>query len=134
MLRRALRLGFEAVNRGDYEAAFALYHPDVETIVPPVLAGLGLDPVVRSREQRFRFQQRWTAEWGEMRFEPEEVIDLGDRVLVVGRVNGSGLGSGAAFENEWAQILTLSDSDGRVIRDHAFLDHREALEAAGLSE
>src|SRR5712692_10321285 len=30
LVRRAVRLSFEATNRGDYEAVFMLYHPEVE--------------------------------------------------------------------------------------------------------
>jgi ketosteroid isomerase-like protein len=133
LVRRAVQLSFEATNRGDYEAVFMLYHPEVETTTPPLFAGLGDESVIRGREERVRFQRRWNAEWGEVRFEPEEVIDLGARrVLVVGRIKGSGLGSGASFENEWANLVTLSD--GRVIREQAFIDHAEALKAVGLAE
>lgn len=66
-----------------------------------------------------------------MRFEPEEMLDLGDRLLFVGRVKGSGISSGAGFESDWAVLLTISA--GRVIREQPFFDRREALEAAGLS-
>jgi ketosteroid isomerase-like protein len=132
IVRRAVQLGIDAVHRGDYEAMFALYHPDIELINPPQFVGLGLDLVVRGREERIRFQRRWHAEWGEVRYEPEEVIDLGDRVLMVGRIKGSGLGSGAAFESEWGNLLTLSA--GRVIGERPFTDRGEALKAAGLSE
>jgi ketosteroid isomerase-like protein len=130
-LCRAVRLAYEATNRSDYEAAFALYHPDIELITPAAFESLGTSGL-RGREERVRFQRRWNADWGEMRFEPEEINDLGPRVLVIGRIKGSGLSSGAAFENEWANLLTLSG--GRVIREQAFIDHGEALEAAGLPE
>ena len=133
LIRRYVRLGFEATNRGDYEAANALNHPDVEAIWPPRLATIGVEPGTRGREERVRFQRRWSTEWGEFRFEPEELIDFGDgRLLTVGRITGSGLSSGAAFDSDWAVLHTVSA--GRVIREQVFLDHGEALEAAGLSE
>ena len=132
-LLRAAQLGFAALNRGDFESSFLLYHPEVEFITPPRLVGLGFDPVYRGREGRIDFQRRWTAEWGEMRFEPAEVLDLGDRLLFVGRVKGSGLSSGAAFESDnWAVLYTVSA--GQVLREQPFFDRREALEAAGLRE
>jgi ketosteroid isomerase-like protein len=130
--RRAVQLAYEAANRGDYEAAFMLYHPEVELTVPPQFTALGLDTRYRGRQERIDFQRRWNAEWGEVRFEPEEVIDLGARVLLIARMTGSGLGSGAAVENEWANLITFSA--GRVIREQAFMDRGEALEAAGLRE
>jgi hypothetical protein len=33
-VRHVVQLGFEALNRDDVEPAFALYHPDVELILP----------------------------------------------------------------------------------------------------
>jgi len=71
-----VRLGFEAINREDFEAAFALYHPDIEVIEPPEVIKLGLDPLSRGRAGRIRVQRRWHAEWGELRFEPDEILDL----------------------------------------------------------
>ncbi len=133
-MRRTAQMGFESLNRDDVEAAVALYHPEVELIVPPEFVGLGLDPTVyRGLEGRMRFERRWIAEWGKLRYELEEVVDLGDdRVLVVGRVKSSGPSSGAPVDNEFAEIFT--SSAGLVIREQAFFDHGKALEAAGLSE
>lgn len=90
IVRRYARVALAAANRGEYEAVSALYHPDVEAIFPPQLAAIG-DPGVRGRDEWVRFQRRWTAEWGALRHVPEAVIDLGNRVLLVGRIAGSGL-------------------------------------------
>ena len=132
IVRHVVRTGFEAVNRGDFEAAFALYHPDVEVTEPPEIVELGLDPVSRGRAGRIHVQQRWQGEWGEIRFEPYEVLDVGDQLLVTGRMRGRGAGSGATFDSELANLFTLSG--GRVIRERMFLDRAKALEALGLSE
>ena len=127
-----MQLGLEAANRKDLEASSALYHPDIELIVDQQFVALGFDPVYRGREARISVQRRWVAEWGDFRYEPEELIDLGDgRVLVVGRMTGSGLSSGAGIDNDWAELFTLSA--GRVVREHSFLDRDEALTAAGLA-
>jgi hypothetical protein len=45
---------------------------------------------------------------------------------------GTGAGSGAAFNTEWADLLTLSH--GQVVREQIYLNRGEALEAAGLPE
>ena len=131
-VRRAAQLGFEALNRDDVEAAVALYHPDVELDLPEEFIGLGLHPPSRGRAERVSFEREWNAEWGKVRYEFGEVIDLGDdRLLVVGRFEGSGPSSGAGFDNQFAEIFTFSA--GQVIREQAFFNHAEALEAAGLS-
>jgi hypothetical protein len=133
-IRRAVQLGLEANNRGDFEAAYAIYDPQVELVTESRLTALGFDRVYRGREQRIRFQQRWVDEWGDFQFAPEELVDLGDRrVFVWGRIVGSGLRSGAGFDTYWA-YLTTSSSAGLVIREQFFFDRGEALEAAGLRE
>jgi ketosteroid isomerase-like protein len=129
--RRYTQRALEASNRRDYEVAFALYHPQVETLVPQQLTAVGIEPVTRGREARLRLERRWTDEWGEFRYEPEQLIDLGDsRFLVIGQMRGSGLSSGAAFVNDWALLLTLRS--GRAVREQLFVDRGEALEVAGL--
>ena len=131
VLCHAVRLGVAAANRRDYGAAFALYHPDVELIMPSGLIELGFEPVVRGHPERVRFEQRWRTEWGDFRYAPEQLFDLGAQVLIVGYMRGSGPSSGAGFDNEWAVLFEVSG--GQVVREQVFLDHAEGLEAAGLA-
>jgi ketosteroid isomerase-like protein len=131
MIRYAFRLAVDASNRGDYEAAFALLPPDFETIPGPELVGFGFDPVYHGRAGRLCLQRQWVAELGEFQNEPEEVLDLGDRVLLLGRMKGIGASSGLAFDSEVAYLITFSA--GRMIREQNFRSHAQALEAAGLS-
>ena len=132
MVRYGVRWPIEAINRGDHEAAFMLIPHDYETVAPPEFVGLGFDPVYRGRDGRLRFHRAWVAELGEFQQETEEVIDCGDRVLLLARMKGSGLSSGAAFKGETAYLVTISA--GQLIREQEFRSHQEALEAAGLSE
>ena len=133
MVRRAGRVFLQAYNRKDFEAAYALYHPDCETVIPHQLVAVGaFEPTVRGSQARLSVQRRWHAEWGEFRIESKEVIDLGDRVLILGHVRGSGLSSGAGINSEWGVVCTFAT--GWVVREHVFLDHAEALEAVGLRE
>ena len=108
-----------------------LYHPDCESVLPPQLASLG-EKEPRGREERIDWQRRWNADWGGFQFEPEELIDLGTRQLLVGYIRGSGLSSGASVRSEWAVLF--ASSAGRVIREQVFFDHAAALQAVGLSE
>jgi ketosteroid isomerase-like protein len=130
-IRRALNVGWDAMNRGDFGSGLALYHEDVESIFDPGWIALGFRES-RGLGERLRALNQFYAEL-ELRFEPNELIDLGgDRLLTIGRMRGSGVGSGAPFDTEWANLVTISD--GLVIRDQVFMSHHEALEAAGLSE
>jgi hypothetical protein len=132
LLRRAVQVTWAAANRADWDVSFLLYGPEHETISPPGLVSVGFDPVYRGRGERERMQQRWQQEWGEFSYRPEEIVDLGARVLVLGRVEATGLSSGAATKREWAMLYTASA--GQVIRDQIFLDHAKALQAAGLQD
>ena len=131
IVRLVARWAIEAANRRDFEAAFALLPPNYETVTPPELVGLGLEPSYRGREGRLDFQMTWMRDLGEFEQEAEEVIDAGDRIVVLGRMMGTGLGSGANFESEVAYVITVSE--GRPVREQPFRSHTEALEAAGLS-
>jgi ketosteroid isomerase-like protein len=133
LLARLSRLAVDALNRGNYELAFALHSPDCEAIFPHQMTSLGDEPGTRGRRARIEFQERWTAGWGAIRFESDDILDLGDRVLVLGRVRGSGLGSDAPFDSEWAVLMTFSPSTGLVIREEVFLDHGEARAATRLA-
>jgi ketosteroid isomerase-like protein len=129
---RLVRLGFEAANRGDYAVAFAVYDPDMELIPPPDLVGLGDEASYRGVETRVKYERNWRAEWGDFRYEPDELRDLGDRLLVIGHIKSSGVSSGAAIDSDFANLFTLSA--GRVIREQVFFNRHEALKVAGLSE
>jgi ketosteroid isomerase-like protein len=128
--RHGIRSCFEAVNRGDYEAVFVLISPDYEAVAPPELVGLGFEPVYHGRDGRLRYQSAWLAELGEFQQDAVEVIDCGDRVLLLARMKGTGLSSGAAFDSEVAYLITISA--GQLIREQDFRSHEEGLEAAGL--
>jgi ketosteroid isomerase-like protein len=71
--------------------------------------------------------------WGEFRMEPDEFVDAGDRVVVIGRWVAKGRGSGAEVNQPIADVFTLHR--GRVVRcEIGYSDRAEALEAAGLTE
>jgi ketosteroid isomerase-like protein len=129
-LRRGVSLGISAANRRDFEAAFCRFDPRAETLVPPGLASMGLEASVRGLEERKRFEGKWRTEWGEFAYVAEKLYDLGDRLLVIGRMVGTGSSSGAMFDTEWADLMT--HSGGRIVREQVFLDHAEALAFVGL--
>jgi ketosteroid isomerase-like protein len=129
---RYLRIGIEAANRGDLEAAFSAHHPKVVANFDDDLVSLGFEPAYMSRDKRVAAERRWTAEWSDFRYEPEELTDLGDgRLFVVGRMKGRGKSSGAVFDHDWSMIITISG--GHVIREQVFFDRERGLEATGVS-
>ena len=67
-----------------------------------------------------------------LHWEYSEIRDLGDRVVGIGRFRMRGKGSGAETE---APICSVVDfKNDKAIRVRTYLDLKEALAAAGLSE
>jgi ketosteroid isomerase-like protein len=130
-----LRLGLEravaALNRGDHAVAFVLFAADCETDFSPGFAVLG-NSATHGLKERIAAQSRFRSDWGANRFNPRELVDLGDdRVLVVGSFNAIGHASEVPIDSEWGMLVNFSR--GRVIREQNFFDEHEALEAAGLA-
>jgi ketosteroid isomerase-like protein len=62
----------------------------------------------------------------------EQIIDAGDRVVVIARWRGRGKASGIELAERAGSVWTISD--GKVTRVENYRDPADALEAAGLSE
>jgi ketosteroid isomerase-like protein len=116
--------GYAAFNRGDADEFMALLDPEIEWRMP---AG-GADTSVYHRYDGIRELLKNTHEvWGEYRAEPEEMIDLGDQVLVLARAIGRGRGSGAEVEAPVAHLWRMRN--GRGIPVQMYVHRDEALEA-----
>jgi ketosteroid isomerase-like protein len=61
-----------------------------------------------------------------------EFRDLGDRVFVLGRLEGRGKGSGVPIDQQYAGIFDFRGD--RLRRYRVYFDQAEGLQAAGLSE
>jgi uncharacterized protein len=125
-----VRQALEKWNRGDYEPTLEALDPEIEWQVPPGVA-FG-QQVYRGREEVQRGFAEWLAAWDTYRFEPKEMLDHGDHVLVGGMQIGRGRGSGVEVRLPTFSVFTLRD--GKVTRHRSFRDRTEALEAAGLRE
>ena len=70
----------------------------------------------------------WRDAFDDIRWDPEEILDFGDRFLVTTQQIGHGRGSGIAVSKPVFQLFTLRN--GMVVRQEDFLDRSAALEAA----
>ena len=66
-----------------------------------------------------------------MRLYPTELIDLGDRLVLLADMPMRAQGSGVPLAESYAMIATVKD--GAVIRQQDYLSQAEALAEAGLS-
>jgi limonene-1,2-epoxide hydrolase len=121
----------DAYNRRDVEGFFAeLATADFEwyPAIATALDGGGY----RGREGVERFAADTSENWEELQTAAEEFRDLGDRVLVLGRLQGHGKGSGVPVDQPYAGIFDFRGD--RIWRYRVYLDQAEGLSAAGLSE
>ena len=114
-----------AFNRGDFEASLAFLDDDIEWHDPPDVPGA---EVHRGPEEVRAFFARWLGAWETYTAEAEELIDVGDTVVVVHHEWGRGRGSGVEIDNRSANVFDLRD--GKVIRRRPFPDREQALAAA----
>jgi ketosteroid isomerase-like protein len=122
-----LKAAYEALNRGDFDAAVQSAHPEIEFVrtagLPPLR---GVDALRAWMEP-----DAWEAQT----LEPLDVRANGNKVLVHQRNRARGAGSGIEMEAEAWAVWTFDD-EGRATRLEAFLSNEkaQALEAAGLQE
>jgi ketosteroid isomerase-like protein len=121
-----VRRSYEAYGRGDMESALAALDPEIviyDHDIPDSGEYRGLDGVLR-------WQADWEASWASWRWEAEELIDVGNRVVAVLRVHAKGRGSGADVERLDGAVWTLRD--GKGVRLDYYGSKADALEAVGL--
>src|SRR5215208_3835431 len=131
LLRRSVCVGQATYNRRDFEALLPLYRPDVEVHSPKEWVALGdFDPVYRGHEGLLRFYRQWADAWADNWAEPQELIDLGDRLVLLGEIKARGGTSGVEVGRRYAMLWHIRR--GKLAREQVFNDPAEALEAVGL--
>jgi ketosteroid isomerase-like protein len=75
---------------------------------------------------------RWLAPWVTYRQEIEEVVDLGERVLVLPHDFGRREGSTQEVEGKTAVLFGFRD--GKIVRWEVYMVRGEGLKAVGLAE
>jgi ketosteroid isomerase-like protein len=122
--------GIDAFNRRDVDVLAELTTADFEWF--PALPGALEANGYRGREGIDTYFADVGRTWEELRIAVDDVQDLGDRAVILGRTQGRGRASGVAVE---APIgIAFDFRSGRVSRVRAYLDHAEALKAMGLAE
>jgi len=131
---RMVRLGVEAFNRRDLDVVVLAYRADLEyypyrEFVDAALA----EPCYHGPSGYRRYIDDTQDAWGtEVLLRPTELIDLGEQFVLLAEMPMRARASGIELDQTYAGVSTLKD--GRVIRQHDYLNHAEALEAVGLSD
>ena len=133
-LWRGVRLAVEAYNRRDLDAVVVGWHPEFEYHTGREWAQSGLvEPCYRGPEGYRKYVATTSEVWGpDNHIEPVELIDLGERLVLLASVPMRAQASGIQLTEAFALVSTLKD--GKFVRHQEYYDHDQALEAAGLSE
>jgi ketosteroid isomerase-like protein len=121
----AVRRSFEAYRRGDYTVASAYLARDVVWEV-------GQEAPPRGPAAVREAWKRWDSEWEELETIPEELIEVGDNVVVALHYRGRGRASGAEVVARLFEVHTFRQ--GQCVRKIDYRERSDALKAAGLSE
>jgi ketosteroid isomerase-like protein len=88
--------------------------------------------VFRGREGMTQFMAMLRDTWSDWRFEPEQFLDAGNRVVVSGHILAEGGASGVRMELKTTHVWTIPAD--RATSMQVYRDHTEALDAVGLRE
>ena len=122
----------DANSRRDVEAMLDELDADVEWHSAILGSLRGEAAVYRGHEGIRELYKDLYEAFSDFRIEFAEFRDLGDRVVAIGRWVTCGEESGVVSTHPLAVVVDLKN--GKAFRVQAYLDPREALQAAGLRE
>ena len=125
---------YDAVAARDTDTVLSIYHSDVvwDHTHNREMAGLFGRTAFHGHAGVRRWSREFYAAWEKVDAELEDLIDAGDKVVVVLNYHGRGRVSGieVAFKH-MAGVLTIRD--GQIVRADWYRDSNEALAAAVVS-
>jgi ketosteroid isomerase-like protein len=124
-----LRVGYEAVSRGDWDAATRFAHPEFELHPADRVVNPG---TYRGPEEVRRFFEDLFEPFEEVVVEPEEFFERADQIVVFVLTRFRPTGSSAVVENRIGHLWTMRE--GKAMRLEIFPRREDALEVAGLPE
>lgn len=130
VLVRVIRRGYASVNRRDFVMTVRGYDPGYE--YHPIVNLPDSDPVYYGHDGFHTFWGQVLEAFDDVRLDPKELLDLGDRVLVTAQMSGHGTGSGVSINQQLFQLMILRR--GLIVRQVDFEDRAQALKAVELEE
>jgi ketosteroid isomerase-like protein len=117
----------ELFNAGKREALKRITAEDAEIV--PLRAALE-GTVYRGPDALDQFWAAIDESWETVRMDPDEIMQRGERVLVVGRLQGRGRQSGMDVDSPMAWVMTFEN--GKVASVRTYVSVAAAREAAEL--
>ena len=117
-----------AFNRGDLEGFLEFVTPDIEWL--PVMGAMDRDGSFRGRSGVEAYFAALRDAWEDLAFAPgNEVRDLGEKTLMVGRLQGRGRGSGVTVDTPIGPMLALASEAALCALEFSSPDRLPRLEA-----
>jgi ketosteroid isomerase-like protein len=126
---KTLHALYEAINRGDWDAAFRDADPNLEMKTADRMTRPG---TFRGPQEIRRFFEDLLEPFEDVVAETEKFFERDNHVLVFVILHSRPRGSSATMEIRIAHLWTMRD--GKIVRCELFPVREEALEALGLSE
>ncbi|MGQ0575279.1 MAG: nuclear transport factor 2 family protein [Pseudonocardia sp.] len=112
---------YDAFGRGDIPAVLAVMAPDIEWIEA---AGPYRGRYVGLQQVAEEVFGRIPADWSEFAVTPDEFLEAGDVIVVLGRFTGTAAGTGASMSSRFAHVIRMRDGLEASFEDisdaHAF--------------
>ena len=118
-----VRAAFDAWERDDFDAWIGYFDPEVKW-----------SALLEEYRGHAGIRQAWQSFKGDLQLKArfDDIRDLGDSVLALGELTGSGRTTGLNLSAEIAQLAAFRD--GKILSFRDFGRHADALEAAVLRE
>lgn len=120
---------YDAFAAGDVETIIALMSPDIEWVEAENFPYADNSPYRGPEAVLTGVFGRLGTEWQAFGAHPEEFLDAGDAVVVLGRYSGTCVATGKAMNPQMAHVLRVSD--GRITSFRQYVDTLAVARATG---
>jgi ketosteroid isomerase-like protein len=111
--------GYRLFQQGAIPELLQRYHEDAVWVQPETMH-IPFGGTYRTRAGIAQLFTKLADAVDAIRFEPEQVIGEGDKVVVTGQATWRVKHNGAIYESPWAHVFSLRD--GKVAELHAYFD------------
>ena len=122
-----IKRGYEAWNRGDFDAALAVMDPEVTWQFHADALFPGTDELYRGHDGVRRFFELFAEPWERIRVEIDRIEEAAGQYVVYTRLTGVGKGSGVEIEAPFVDVLEMRG--GRLLRWRGYTGQEQALAA-----
>jgi ketosteroid isomerase-like protein len=123
-----LRGAYEALGRGDMETVAATWETDIEFDGPNSSRMPGAGPH-RGKEEVARLFSGMRDRWEGLLFSPDEFVEQGETVVVLGHMEGRAKATGTDVKVPFVHVWRMRE--GKVARGQALTDTAVVADALG---